>query len=78
MHNPIALENEKLSDKDTLGMPSVGAMHWDIQLDEDEEYLNDVYTHIFEKEESSFSKEKIDKLEFMKILIFCVSKDSIE
>lgn len=62
VHNPIALENDKLSDKDTLGMPSVAAMHWNIQLDTEEEYSNDVYTHLYEKEEYSFTKEKIDKL----------------
>lgn len=62
VHNPIALEQEKLSDKDTLGMPSVAAMQWNIQLDEDGEYSNDVYTHIFEKEEYSFTKDNIDEL----------------
>lgn len=62
VHNPIALENEKLSDNDTLGMPSVAAMQWNVVLDADEEYENDVYTQIYENEAVDLTTEKIDEL----------------
>ncbi len=69
VHNPIALENEKLSDKDTLGMPSVAAFRWNVELDADKEYSNDVFTQIYENAPVELNKAKIDEL--YKITLDC-------
>ena len=66
VHNPIALKQKTLSNEDTLGMPSVAAMQWDITLDADECFENAVYTSISENPEELLpklaTKELTDKL----------------
>ena len=66
VHNPAALRQAHLSDLDTYGMPSVAALQWDIVLEPDGEYKNDVYTEIFDTEsgprQEITSMEAVDKL----------------
>lgn len=49
VHNPQALKRESLSNKDTLGMPAIAAMQWDIMLDVEEIFVTDIYTAISDK-----------------------------
>ena len=58
VHNPKALEDVRLSNTDTFGMPSVAAFQWNVVLDEQEEYSVNVYTAI--SETPSVIAEKLD------------------
>lgn len=62
VHNPIALEADRLSGTDTFGMPTVAAFQWDLTLENGEEYTNDVYTQIYESTAVELTAAKIDAL----------------
>lgn len=66
IHNPAALRQAQLSDTDTYGMPSVAALQWELTLEPEAEYANDVYTRIFETErgmqQELASAEAVDAL----------------
>lgn len=53
VHNPIALENDALSNEDNPGMPAVAAMKWDIALDSGAEFNVNVCTHICEADKEA-------------------------
>lgn len=66
VHNPIALEQTQLSNKDTLGLPSVAAMCWNIELESNEEFDVNISTLIEENEKdtdwSFLTKDGVKKL----------------
>ena len=61
VHNPKALEEDKLSNIDTFGMPAVAAMQWDVVLEEQSEYSVNVYTSISEEPEAIADKLDSDE-----------------